>query len=261
LTSNLYQASTAVLLAAHGERHERCANEDIARLAAALRARNLVADVAFGFIKGTPTIAEAIRRLVARYVIVYPLFLSNGYFTRVRLPQLLDEAMVHDKDRIIRVLPPLGLDPSLPGVVIERLVGTARVARLTPSRTSVVLLAHGSSTDPASRVVAQQLAERLRQHGQFGAVCTALLAEPPSLCEVVAELPGPIIVVGFFAGRGLHGGADAHRLLAEIGRADIVWGGTIGSFESMEDLVAGAVARAVGDGRDVAEASPARALQ
>ena len=73
--------------------------------------RGLVPEIAVGFISGTPTIRDALDTLLARRIIVYPLFVSSGYFTRDRLVQLLDEA--NRRDREIEVLPPLGLDPGM----------------------------------------------------------------------------------------------------------------------------------------------------
>jgi hypothetical protein len=53
-------------------------------------------------------------------------------------------------------------------------------------------------------------------------------------------------VLGLVAGEGLHGAADAPRLVAELGRADAAYAGTIGSLDGIGDLVAAALARAIG---------------
>ena len=103
----------ALLLAAHGERSSGAANAGVAQLAATLHGRAVAPEVAIGFIKGEPTITESVRALHADEIVVYPLFLSDGYFTRARLPEMLNEAMRADRPRRIRMLPPLGLDPAL----------------------------------------------------------------------------------------------------------------------------------------------------
>lgn len=75
-------ATTALLIAAHGERGRGSTNESVIRIARTIRDRSIVSEVAVGLIDGTPTIADALSLLAARKVIVYPLFASNGYFTR-----------------------------------------------------------------------------------------------------------------------------------------------------------------------------------
>jgi len=112
-------ATTALLIAAHGERRPGASNDSVMRIARALCAGQIVSEVAVGFINGVPTIKDALSRIEARNVIVYPLFASNGYFTRDRLVQLIDEAS--GATREIEMLPPLGLDPGLPALVIDHI--------------------------------------------------------------------------------------------------------------------------------------------
>src|SRR5512144_3198870 len=75
-------SGTAILLAAHGERRQDATNEGVFRLAQGLARRGLASEVAAGFINGVPTISDALVNLAARRIIVYPLFVSSGYFTR-----------------------------------------------------------------------------------------------------------------------------------------------------------------------------------
>ena len=233
----------ALLLAAHGERRAGAVNNSVARLAAAVRACGLLQEVAVGFIKGEPSIAQSVAALRARKVIVYPIFLSSGYFTRVRLPQLVEEALGAGPARSVHILPPLGLDPFLGTLIAEKLLATARGHGLLPRLTNVVLLTHGSAGDPASRNGAEQLATQLRRHLIFRSVGVALLEEPPFLSEAAAHASGPLIVFGLFAGDGMHGAGDAPNLVAALGRGDTVFAGTVTSLPGIADLIAAAVAR------------------
>src|SRR6267154_2459087 len=72
-----------LLLAAHGERRMDADNAGVARLARSLADKGVAVEIGFGFIKGSPPVDEAIGALSSRDVVVYPLFLSDGYFTRV----------------------------------------------------------------------------------------------------------------------------------------------------------------------------------
>jgi sirohydrochlorin cobaltochelatase len=239
------RSTFALLLAAHGERKDGAINIGVARLAAVLRSRAIAHEVGIGFIKGAPSIAETARALRADEIVVYPLFLSDGYFTRMRLPEMLNAASLADRRRTIHMLPPLGLDPALVLVLIDRLMETAQARGLAAARTGVILLAHGSSKDPASRIAAARIAAEVGRRTSFRAVRTALLEEPPSLREAASDLSGPIIIFGLFAGEGMHGGGDAPQLVEDLGRSDTVFAGTIAQLDGIADVVATAVARAI----------------
>jgi sirohydrochlorin cobaltochelatase len=232
---------SGLLIAAHGERRVGAVNEGVARLAADLMRRNLAEEIGIGFIKGMPRIDEALRAFASGSVLVYPLFLSDGYFNRVRLPQLLAKGSGW---RNVRVLPPLGRDPALAGLVAEKAEVTLANAGYEASGATVVLLAHGTPSDPASHESAEAMAGRLRRDGRFLAVRCAFLDERPSLADSIADVRGPAAVVGLFAGEGLHGGADVPRLLGSLAHDRVVFAGNVGAFEGIADLVANAVARA-----------------
>lgn len=236
-------AGVALLIAAHGERSEGATNDGVRRIAQAVSTHRLVAEIGVGFINGTPTIREAFAALAAPRIIVYPLFASSGYFTRDRLVQLLDEA--NDQGRSVEVLPPLGLDPGLPGLVLDRATRVARESGFVPENCSVILLAHGSRRNSASREATELVARAIEGGAGFRSVGIALLEERPFLAEAVALVQGPAIVVGMFSGEGMHGAGDAPRLIAELNRNDVVYAGVIGNVAGIADIVAGAVAAAV----------------
>ncbi|TPQ30505.1 hypothetical protein C2U70_26235 [Bradyrhizobium guangdongense] len=229
---------TALLLAAHGERRPDATNAGVFRIAEVLASRGL--DVAVGFISGVPTIKEALQTLVADRVLVYPLFASNGYFTRDRLVQILDEA--NNTGRSIEMLTPLGLDPGLPNVVLQQAGDAARAHGLAPETSTLILLAHGSQRNPASRQSTEELARTLERRVVFARVAVAFLEEPPSLDDAVASIEGPAVVLGVFSGEGLHGAKDAPGLVARIGRRDVVFAGIMGTAPGIAELVALAVA-------------------
>ena len=176
-------------------------------------------------------------------IIVYPLFASSGYFTRDRLVQLLDTA--NDENRNVEVLPPIGHDPGLPDLVLKRAAAVARECGFAPDVSTVILLAHGSRRNSASREVTEQVARAIEDRASFRGVGIALLEERPFLDEALAPVEGPAVVVGMFSGEGMHGAGDAPRLIAELNRNDVVYAGVIGNVAGIEDLVATAVEGAV----------------
>jgi len=242
---------TALLIAAHGERGgERPAgakNEATFRIARSLSANlsnpGLMSEVAVGFIRGEPSIKEALGSLTAPSIIVYPLFVANGYFTRDRLAQLLEEA--NGEGRKVRVMAPLGLDPGLPDLVTSFAAEAARQHAFEPSACNVILLAHGSKKNPASRKSTEQMEHALEANGNFRSVRGAFLEESPSLHTAAEGIQGPIIVVGMFSGEGLHGAKDAPRLVSGLLRDDAAFAGVIGTAAGVADLIARSVENAL----------------
>lgn len=237
-------ATTALLLAAHGERQPGASNESVMKIARAIRSREIVSEVAVGFIHGVPAIKDALGGLAARRIIVYPLFASNGYFTRDRLVQLIDEAS--GAAREIEILPPLGLDPGLPALVIDRIGQVAAENGLRPKALAAVLLAHGSRRDPASREATEAIAGAIAKRGGSRDVTVAFLEEQPDLEEAVRSIKGPAIVVGMFSGDGVHGARDAPHLVAKLARSDVIYAGVIGNAPGIESVVGGSVLKALG---------------
>jgi sirohydrochlorin ferrochelatase len=213
------------------------------RIARALADRGLVSELAVGFINGVPSIRDAMESLGARRIIVYPLFASSGYFTRDRLVQLLDEANQQSRD--IHVLPPLGLDPGLPDVVVGFGSRAARKLGVAPHACTLVCLAHGSRRNSASREATEQIARDVESRRAFRQVRISFLEERPFLSEAAASVPGPAIVVGLFSGEGMHGAKDAPRLTFELDRDNIIFAGVIGIASGIEDLVARSVGEAL----------------
>ncbi len=231
-----------LLLAAHGERGGGASNDGVARLATVLAARNLAAQVGFGFIKGAPTIGEAVRALALCETLVYPLFLSDGWFSRVQLPRLLKETH-RNGDRTIRILPPLGLDPALADLVAGKAMSAAQAYGFAAALTGIVLLAHGSARDRASQAAAEQLAAELGATKKFDSVAVAFLEQAPSLSDILSDMSGPVVVVGLFAGEGLHGKEDVSSLITAQRRSDIAFAGNVGAWPEIADVVAAAVGR------------------
>ena len=228
------RAQTALLIAAHGERQPDAGNESVQRITQALAGRGVAGEVAAGFINGRPAIGEALGALTARRIIVYPLFAASGYFTRDRLVQLIDEA--NTPDRRIEILPPLGLDPGLPDLVIGRLAQVAR-EHFAAESCAAVLLAHGSRRNPASRQATEAIAQEIASRAAFRDVGVAFLEEKPFLEDTMRSLEGPTVVMGMFSGEGLHGARDAPHLVARLGRGDVVYAGVIGNAPGIEEMI------------------------
>jgi sirohydrochlorin ferrochelatase len=235
---------TSVLVVAHGERGGAATNDNAVRLAQTLAAQRVADEVGCGFIKGVPAVRDALAAFRAPEVVVYPLLLSDGHFASVALPRLLHEAMPGRPHRSVRILPAMGLDPGLPGLIVDKASDLAAARGLNLRQTMLILLAHGSRRDPASQRTTARVARAARKLARFGYVRAAFLDQSPTLTDVAATTRGPAVVVGLFAGEGRHGADDVWELIAGLRRDEIVFAGNVVSFPGIADLIAAGIARA-----------------
>lgn len=235
-----------VLLAAHGGRHiDRHSNGSVIHLAQNVAARLGGVPVGVGYINGVPAIDSAIAKLAVRNIIVYPLFMSDGHFGQTVLERLVEETRDTRPDVSITMLPPLGLDPGLADLVVAKAASAATSFGVPLDDVVLVLLAHGSTRVRASAAAAERTAEHALAHRLFADVRVALLDEAPSLQTIVSGIKGPVAVAGLFSGDGLHGGGDAARLMAQLGRDDVIYVGNVGLFAGLEKLISTAVNNAL----------------
>jgi sirohydrochlorin ferrochelatase len=113
----------------------------------------------------------------------------------------------------------------------------ASAADLEVRATTVLLVAHGSSKDDASRQAALAVATEIEREGRFAGVETAFLEEPPFLDEALRTVPGPAVVIGLFVGEGMHGGEDLPRAVERCGRDEVVLGEPLGRSDALIALI------------------------
>ena len=171
------------LIAAHGGRDvDRRSNKSIFSLAGKVAALIGDVQVGVGFVSGVPAIGDAIAALAAQNVIVYPLFMADGYFGQTVLNRLVEEAGRGRRGGSVTVLPPLGLDPALADLAVTKAASAATSLGMSPEQVTLVLLAHGSARSRASAMAAERTAINARAHGGlFADVRVSFLDEAPSL--------------------------------------------------------------------------------
>ncbi len=220
----------ALVLAAHGDLGGKGAGNTSGHV----RLKNALApllpepDVVSGVMKGTPPLQEVVESLPHKRVLVLPLLLSNGYFSNTVLPRRLglDPNLQQQKEgawqnvnrdwQYIKLLPPLGVLPFLPDLVSKSIQST-----LAPNSKStllkldqeVLIVAHGSTVGPESRLCALQLKDHLEERYGYTQLRVAFLSEEPFVEKAVLTLSGDAVVVPLFASRGLHGYEDISRIM------------------------------------------------
>lgn len=235
---------TAVLIVAHGERGGRADNRLLLSLRDAVAGRTGLRSLHAGVLNGAPSIEEALQALAAerpRRLLVYPFFMSDGYFTRTVVPQRIAAA---GNGMPWQLLAPLGLDPALAALIEHRALAEATAAGWPPQRSRLLLVGHGSSKSDASARATRAAAAAVGKASKFAAVATAFLEEPPFLADALADDSDPTIVVGFLSGEGLHGRDDIPAAISQA-RSALRYAGPIGAAAGVDALIAAAISAAL----------------
>jgi sirohydrochlorin ferrochelatase len=233
----------ALLIVAHGE----CAGAGDNMLARELARRMKLAgafnEVAIGYVRIAPSIEDAARGLASPSVLVYPLFMSDGYYVRQAIPERLGLRTGRDTwGHKVRIAPPLGVSPDLPVILDAALRSAAGAHGLDPGGAHVLLVAHGSTKSPHSADVARSIVQRVEAGRRFASVSLALLEEEPFLADALRDLPRPLLVLGLFAGEGLHGGDDLTEAVRALDDQQVFIVEQLGGYAGVIELIARSLA-------------------
>jgi sirohydrochlorin ferrochelatase len=177
-------------------------------------------------------------------VIVYPMFMSDGWFSGTHLPRRLAAAGL-DAARA-RMLAPFGMDPLLPALCARRALEAAARMGLPPERVALVLAAHGAPSNKRPAEVTREVAAHIALLAPFRSVTCGFVDQPPHLAEALS-LDGPAICLPFFATRASHVIVDLPEAVAAAGFDGPVLG-PIGLDPAIPGLIAAAVRRARTEG-------------
>jgi len=162
--------------------------------------------------------------------LIYPLFMTDGWFTKTELPRRLSGASA-------RVLPPLGSEDGLIDLAIAQLTSVLTARSWTTSETQLVVAAHGSgrSTVPAENT--RRFAKKLAAAMGFRRHATGFLEETPKLADVLADAGPKTLCLPFFASRRDHVLEDLPDACREA-RFKGVCLDPIGTLPGVSDLIA-----------------------
>lgn len=155
----------------------------------------------------------ALDRVVAasagRDLLVYPMFMAAGWFTRVELPRKLADAGAVTP----RILPPFGADPGLPQLALALLSDAAAAQGWRLTDTGVMIAGHGSGRSRAPAEAVYALAEKIIPH--VARAACGFVEEPPHIFESARGFGPRAICLPFFATRADHVTQDLPRALTE----------------------------------------------
>lgn len=213
---------TGLLIAAHGETRGEGDNWLAHEVAARLHARGTFAGVEAGLLRGTPAIEDSAARVAGERLVVFPLFMSAGYFVETTLPGRLGltGGSGQAPTRQVAMLDPLPAIDGLAAFIGASARRTVNGAGVDAQSATLLLVAHGSTKGSASADAARDMARAIAASCGFRHVALAFLEEPPFVADQLRDLPGPLVVAGLFIGEGLHGGEDLSAALEACGRAD-----------------------------------------
>lgn len=232
-------ADVGVLLVGHGAARRPEVVAVLARQARAVAAAVPFARVRYATLAGGPDPATELQGLDGcRRVLVLPLFMSDGHVVRDLLPERLGPA---GRDDRVHLCPPLGLSPELAVLAGEV---SAEARGRVPRDPLLVIAAHGSPADPASRRSAEALARRLARGATWAAVKCAFLEEPPALADVLAALHQPAVLLGLFAAPGGHAARDVPKALESAARP-VAYTGALGADPRVGGVAAAILVREI----------------
>jgi sirohydrochlorin ferrochelatase len=180
-------------------------------------------------------VADAGRRLV-----VYPLFMADGWFTKTHLPERLAAAGAASPIQ----LPPFGLDDAVQDLTVDLASEAAQAAGRAPEETDLLLAAHGSFRSAAPALVARAVAARIAAEAGFRRVEPAFIDQDPQIATVAETLGSGALCLPFFAARGGHVVDDLPKALAE-GRFNGTLLDPVGTDARVPELIAAALRKAV----------------
>ncbi len=193
----------SLLLIAHGStRYPKAAN-GLYRIAGRLMQKFAHVDVAFW--RQAPELSPA--QLREGKVFVVPYFAGLGKHTEQLIPERL--GLATQSGRIV-YCPPVGCHPALPGMIRRR----ALAATADPSRTTLLLIAHGSREGGANRTP-EAIAETLRSMGGFAEVTVVYLEQAPFAANWRAAVSRLFVVAQpLLLSAGMHASEDLPPLFA-----------------------------------------------
>jgi sirohydrochlorin ferrochelatase len=234
----------AIVLVAHGDRGGVARNEGLAAHARALSALGIYAHVSCAFLKGEPTLSEAFSRASASgasSIILVPVMMAEGYFSRVVLPR---EVAAAGASLPVTTTPVLGLRSEIASLIDQIACAEAQAHDLAPEAVTLMIVGHGSAIGPDARVPVDRAVATLHALNRFADVVPALVEESPTLGEAVACLTRPTIIVSLLASDGLHGDDDLSEAL-DSAEVPVFRTGALGSNPKIRPILQAMIMEAI----------------
>jgi sirohydrochlorin cobaltochelatase len=233
---------TTLVLVGHGSHLNGNSSAPVFRHARELRRRGAFAEVRTGFWKEEPSLSRVLDGCEDRDVVVVPVFISNGYFTKTVIPRemRLDGALTVRGSQRIHYTGPVGADPSLADVIVERALEAGATAA-----DAIAVLGHGTRRDSESERNIYAMADRVAATGRFAEAGAVFLDQEPGMTGMLEIFAAEtVVVVPLFIADGWHVGQTIPEELALEGAETRKGGRTVrytqavGTHASLADVIA-----------------------
>ncbi len=216
---------TTLVLVGHGSHLNANSSAPIHAHAGELRRRALFERVLTGFWKEEPSLARVLDGCDDPEVVVVPVFISNGYFTKTVIPRemRLDGPVTVRGEQRIRYTRPIGADASLASVIVERALEAGATAD-----DAIAVLGHGTRRESESEKNVYAMAEQVRETGRFAEAGAIFLDQEPGMLDLLGVFRAPtVVVVPLFIADGWHVGQTIPADLALDGAETRMGGRTV----------------------------------
>ena len=171
--------------------------------------------------------------------VIYPFFMSRGFFTTKVLPERLQGLPC-------RMAAPFGLHPGLPALAAYAVQQAAKEQSWDLRAVQLLLAAHGSARGPKAAEAAEDFAARLRPLLPGCKISLGYVEQAPSIEAAARPLPAQSICLPFFAQAGDHVKQDLPEALQEARYGGIVLP-VAGALPGVPELIAASIRAAASD--------------
>lgn len=230
------QSPQTAVITAHGQPSAPApAEADLAKLAADVAAYLPEWDVR----SATLATPGRLEEMTEDGAVVYPFFMSQGYFTAKVLPERLKGINCH-------IAAPFGLDAALPPLAARAIQQAALAQGWDLDGLHLLLAAHGSARGLKAAEAAEAFAARLRPMLPGCTVTPGYVEQDPRVETAAAPLPARALCLPFFAQAGDHVKEDIPEALETA-----QFGGPVlpvtGALPGVPGLIATAIRSAASD--------------
>lgn len=236
--------ATDVLIVAHGQPGnpappERALQRLAARVNAHLPGRTIRAATL-----AAPGALEAALRRASGATLVYPFFMTPGWFTTTELPRRLG-------GRPLRVLDPFGADPALPATAAATLSRALRDLGWSEAETDVLIAAHGSARGNRPARASIGFVRQLARFLPAVRFRMGFIEQSPRLLSSATRCPRQSLCLPFFAMEGAHVRDDLSEALGAARFQGPVMA-ALGQQRNVPDLIAASLRAALAQRETVA---------
>jgi sirohydrochlorin ferrochelatase len=199
------------LIVSHGQPSSiEPAEQDLATFVAQVQAH--IPDINLGAVTlAAPNRLEETLQKLTPGGVIYPLFMSDGWFVRTYLAGRL-------KGADVKVMQPFGMAPELPELVANGLREIGVDVKNLTEDAPIFLVAHGSgSGNAAPERATRDFAKKLQRTVGGTRVEVGFIEQSPTIEEVMRGLKSNLLCLPFFAMEGDHVRKDIHETLASVG--------------------------------------------